>query len=304
MHKLFLFRGIYDINQLSHLSTDSNSLIPLIYPNNSPMRRELQACELLANFVLSSSDSASSTLLGILSDSLYARTSLTPSTIRKIICRNPGYDVYVFSPAQYNSRIFFDIWDQGEFWHQGIRTAAASAGLCNASTDIHDKRPNPKTWSFCNYWVANKEYFLKITTKLLEVEAITAANNMCYLPTFYKSQFHSDWNLNVKKDYILLPFLIERVVSWVLASMRPEQIYYWIDDRPSIEQVERVDYLKSLFKVPLLRYEEGVRQGINVNELDRCDFYEYLWRDYNQDLADKAIPGSHKRLKSFYRFKD
>lgn len=295
-HGVHLFRTVYDVRQL--ITCSDHDLDPLLYPNTKPERRELQAYEhiLSTNKV---SDLPELSVIGVFSDSFTSRTGLGGDYVKKAIAQYSDKDLFVFSAAQYNASIFYETWDQAEFWHEGIRLAAVSANLTRINSCQGRRQPS-YTWSYCNFWAARKPLFMRIIQRMLEVESILSKKGNAYLPTFWRSPFHDSWNAHNKVDYVLLPFIIERVLTSFLLELNPSDIYYWRDPRPLLQQVENVHGLADLLAVPIENHSKLHAEGFSFDTASRSEFYQLVWSGYDQYLADLVVPGSSSRLRTFF----
>ena len=113
---LFLFYGVYDTKQLL---VNDFKFIPCIFENKFPWKHEFQIYKAIYNLVSKSQENKES-IIGLFSSSLTERTGLNYQTVSKLI-NNNNADIFIFSPCQYNSLIFYNYWDQAEIIHEGIK---------------------------------------------------------------------------------------------------------------------------------------------------------------------------------------
>ena len=157
--KSFLFYGVYNPNQFLQ---NESFLIPCIFHNKDPWKREIQIYSSLHKLV-SNSESNKENIYGLFSTSIKERIPLNSNLISNLINDNQA-DIFVFSPAQYNFFIYYNYWDQAEVNHEGIIDQIKSIFSLK---DIFPKidifsRSSKEDFSYCNYWAAKENIFMKI----------------------------------------------------------------------------------------------------------------------------------------------
>ena len=283
---LFLFYGVYDTKQL--LINDLE-LIPCIFENKHPWKREFQIYKTIYNLVSKSQENENN-IIGLFSASFIERTGLNYQSVCKLIKENDA-DIFIFSPCQYNSLIFYNYWDQAEICHEGIRKEVKEIFSLNKSfptIDFQSRTPKDQ-FSFCNFWAAKSEYFIKIVKNMISLDDLMTENNLGLKETFHRSPFEYSFNKSYKKTYKLFPFIIERYLSSTLMDEGNKilpKVFYWNDNRSPIEQVEEIEDLRESLKGPISRakYYES-KKTIFEN---KRDFYEKVWLDEDFEKFDKV----------------
>ena len=283
---LFLFYGVYDTKQL--LINDLE-LIPCIFDNKHPWKREFQIYKAIYNLVSKSQENENN-IIGLFSASFIERTGLNYQSVCKLIKENDA-DIFIFSPCQYNSLIFYNYWDQAEICHEGIREEVKEIFSLNKNfptIDFQSRTPKGQ-FSFCNFWAAKSEYFIKIVKNMISLDDLMTENNLGLKETFHKSPFEYSFNKSYKKTYKLFPFIIERYLSSTLMDEGNKilpKVFYWNDNRSPIEQVEEIEDLRESLKGPISRakYYES-KKTIFKN---KRDFYEKVWLDEDFEKFDKV----------------
>ena len=283
---LYLFYGVYDTKQL--LINDLE-LIPCIFENKHPWKREFQIYKTIYNLVSKSQENENN-IIGLFSASFIERTGLNYQSVCKLIKENDA-DIFIFSPCQYNSLIFYNYWDQAEICHEGIRKEVKEIFSLNKSfptIDFQSRTPKEQ-FSFCNFWAAKSEYFIKIVENMISLDVHMTENNLGLKETFHRSPFEYSFNKSYKKTYKLFPFIIERYLSSTLMDEGNEilpKVFYWNDNRSPIEQVEEIEDLRESLKGPISRakYYES-KKTIFKN---KRDFYEKVWLDEDFEKFDKV----------------
>ena len=291
---LFLFYGVYDTKQL--LINDLE-LIPCIFENKYPWKHELQIYKAIYNLVLTSQKNEES-IIGLFSTSLTERTGLTYQSVSKLIRENNA-DIFIFSPCQYNSIIFYNYWDQAEMAHKGIREEVKKIFSLNENFPKPDfnSRTVKSRFSYCNFWAAKREFFLKIVKNMITLDEIMVKNKLGLQETTHTSPYIYKFNKSFKKNYKLFPFIIERYLSATLMDKNNKlnpKVFYWNDDRRILDQVEKIDGLLECIKGPLKR---GVEYKTKKKIFkDKTDFYKKIWLNEDLEKLEKTSPGFIERL--------
>ena len=295
---IFLFYGVYDTKQLL---INELELIPCIFENKYPWKHELQIYKTIYNLVLQSQENEDS-IIGLFSSSITERTGLTFQSVSKLIQENNA-DIFVFSPCQYNALIFYNYWDQAEIIHKGIREEVKQIFSLKKdlpTIDINSRTPE-KHFSYCNFWAAKRNFFLKIVKDMICLDKLMTENNLGLKQTFHKSQFVNSFNKSFKLNYKLYPFIIERYLSAHLIdneNHKNSKVFYWNDERMPLEQVEKIKDLKDCLKGPIKKgifYKSKKTKFKNKN-----DFYKKIWLNEDIENLEKICPGAGERFYSLY----
>tara|TARA_A100000164_G_scaffold183224_1_gene162759 strand:- start:537 stop:1445 length:909 start_codon:yes stop_codon:yes gene_type:complete len=291
---LFLFYGVYDTKQL--LINDLK-FIPCIFENKYPWKHEFQIYKTIYNLVLKSQENEES-IIGLFSSSLTERTGLNYQTVSKLINKSNA-DIFVFSPSQYNSLIFYNYWDQAEMCHEGIRKEVKQIFALNnelPKVDFHSRTITTQ-FSYCNFWAAKRDLFLKIVKDMICLDELMTENKLGLKETFHKSSFVKSFNKSFKKNYKLYPFIIERYLSSILMDKNKinPKVFYWKDNRRIIDQVEKTGNLMECLEGPIKR---GKLHKSNKTIFEnKKDFYKKIWLNEDIEKLDKFNPGAGERLK-------
>ena len=291
---IFLFYGVYDTKQL--LINDLE-LIPCIFENKYPWKHEFQIYKAIYNLVLNSQENKEN-IIGLFSSSLTERTGLTFQEVSKLIKDNDA-DIFVFSPCQYNALIFYNYWDQAEIIHKGIREEVKEIFSLKKGfpkIDTHS-RTSEKHFSYCNFWAAKRDFFLKIVKDMICLDKLMTANNLGLKETFHRSQFVNSFNKSFKLNYRLFPFIIERYLSANLMDMnnyKNAKVFYWDDKRMPIEQVEQIKDLQDCVRGPIIRANH--HKSTKTIFKNKNDFYKKIWFNEDIEKLDKICPGAKERF--------
>ena len=133
------------------------------------------------------------------------------SVIKDAIDNNHGYDVYIFNHARVQNALTVNVWEQGEYWHPGIKQVVHSAFVAGGyDTNVIDTIMTDSV-CYCSYFVATKTFWLEYIAFVNDIkeklEALTGDNAKIYHGS---ANYFRDSNLN------MFPFIIERLFSTFL----------------------------------------------------------------------------------------
>lgn len=296
---VLLFYGVYDLKQLFN---SDKSIIPFIFENKNPWKREIQIYKYLYRLILDSHNNENN-IFGLFSSSLSERTSLDSKLIKKLISKSDK-EIFLFSPSQYNFLIYYNYWDQAEVWHKGIIDETKKIfSLKNNLPNIETfSRTSDIEFSYCNYWAAKKSLFIKIVKNMMDLEKLMIENCLGDKETYWQSPIEEKFNAVFKKEYKLFPFILERYLSSILldrAKNFKEKIFYWKDNRHPLEQVEKIKGLKDVLKNPIIRGYDYCKKGKKFK--DKNEFYKKIWFEDDIEKLDKVIPGGGLRLRNLVK---
>jgi hypothetical protein len=111
--------------------------------------------------------------IGLFSYKFNKKALITGQDVKQFMYAHPGFDVYLFNPYPYESYIFHDIWEHGEYYHSGI-TELTQEALNKAGYDFNLKTMHrAKHLSLhCNFWVGTKQFwhdYLNFLTPLADI---------------------------------------------------------------------------------------------------------------------------------------
>jgi len=133
---------------------------------------------------------------------------------------NPNADVWIFNHARVQDAFTYNVWEQGEYFHKGIRevtTAALKAGGYDTTTL---EVVMTDATCYCSYFVATKAFWLDYIDFVKDVkkhlESLTGREAEIYHGS---ANYGRDPNLN------LFPFIVERLFSTFLHMNGKYKIY-------------------------------------------------------------------------------
>lgn len=262
-----LFIGIYDPAMEDLLG---EGFRPLFFENINQHRRELQIFEkMLADGI------DHSQFYGLFSTSYPKRVGLNHQTIMNVISDNPDHDIYLFSPAQYNKHLWFDIWDQAEAWHKGIKMVADNIFQDMGLMPTCNIGRCDQYLSYCNYWVAKGNIFEEIVRLMLKLENCAEKLGHSNKTTFWISPVKGGWKNEDKLDNRFIPFVIERLVTHLIMTSEKfdkSRIYSWEDPRKFSEQIENIP----LFNETAISVINSM-PPLGAKYDSKFDFYQSRW---------------------------
>jgi hypothetical protein len=151
-------------------------------------------------------------IAGLLSARFTEKTGFDGQSFVDFILRHPDHDVWFVNPYPYLFYLSFNIWEQGEFWHPGLRDRAeelfTAAGMPLSLREF--PRSSRQTLLFSNYWVGTTAFW----DRFMEFVA--------------RISIQADASARVRDDLIYigdkatyLPFIFERLFTTFLV-MHPE----------------------------------------------------------------------------------
>jgi len=135
--------------------------------------------------------------------------------------KNPNYDVYLFNHARIHDALTFNVWEQGELFHKGIRQVTALA-LKNSGYDANvlDAMMTDEVTCYCSYFVAKKEFWNEYLIFLKKIK-----NELENLPEKEKEIYNSSANYSRDANLNLFPFIVERLFSTFLMLNRKFKVH-------------------------------------------------------------------------------
>jgi hypothetical protein len=133
---------------------------------------------------------------------------------------NPEADVWIFNHARVQDAFMYNVWEQGEYFHKGIRNVTGTA-LHNGGYDTTALEVvMTDATCYCSYFIARKQFWLDYIAFVKDVkihlEALTGHEAEIYHGS---ANYSRDPNLN------MFPFIVERLFSTYLHMFRKYKIY-------------------------------------------------------------------------------
>lgn len=200
--KIDIYQIYYKHEQLKHLD------FPFIPFNNEGMKYPENFEYAVFFKVYEKTNWHETDLLGTVSWKFKSKTSKTAADFYKFIQENPGYDVYFVNPFPELS-LYENVWKQGDYYHKNL-TSITSRLLkqCGYSEQFLKIETPPNLTAYCNYWVANKEFWDQYM-EFIRPLWISIAND---------KEVELSADPNIKAPYA--PFIFERLFSTFLATKK------------------------------------------------------------------------------------
>lgn len=158
---------------------------------------------------------------------------------------NPNADVWVFNHARIQSALTYNVWEQGEYFHRGIREVVSAAFDAGGYDKNALEYVMTDSTCFCSYFVAKKSFWLDYIAFVKDIkeklEGLTGRQAELYHGS---ANYGRDPNLN------LFPFIVERLFSTFLHMNKKYKVY----SRPNDYSVY-YDQIKDFSKVIESLYE-------------------------------------------------
>ena len=141
------------------------------------------------------------------------------SEIKKSIDENPNFDVYIFNHARVQNALTVSVWEQGDYFHPGIKKIVHSAFVAGGyDTSVLNSVMTDAT-CYCSYFVATKKFWLEYLSFVNDIkqklEALTGEDAEIYHGS---ANYSRDPNLN------MFPFIVERLFSTFL-QLKEYKVY-------------------------------------------------------------------------------
>lgn len=202
-----VYQDVYDDYSAGLVSGDA---IPLVRSQNIEGLKEFQAFQLLTS--QGAPDKAD--YIGLFSVKFANKMRITVAEAKDFVASNPGYDVYLFNPYPYESYLFFNQWESGEFHHPGIKPLAQILFDKFELGDV-EKSPRMRTDEsvFCNYWIGTGAFFK---------EYVSIMERLAEVMLSRREEFLSNtWHMN-RIDTPYFTFILERMLGTILKQRQRE----------------------------------------------------------------------------------
>ncbi len=198
------------------------------YCNSDPMDREIN----IYRPIIEKNLHKDFDYCGIISNSFEEKVGLDLLSIKKIISEQES-DIYIFSPHQYEEKVWQNIWDQTFIFHEKSISLIQQT-LKKVNYPILTNKDLTKTpWCFSHFWFAKTEIFEDIAKDLILINKEMKKNllNQNKVPNYKAIATPSKGEL--KKNYILRPFAMERIVGYLIKKMieKNKKLYIYKDPR-------------------------------------------------------------------------
>lgn len=149
---------------------------------------------------------------GFLGPRWEAKLRYSAEDIVKEIEGNKTADVWVFNHARTVNALTYNVWEQGEYFHKGIRLVARTALEIAGydSTPLHAFMTEANT-GYCSYFVARKSFWNEYLYFLIKIKEALEK-----LPEDVKNIYESSANYSRDASLNMFPFIIERMFSTFL----------------------------------------------------------------------------------------
>lgn len=142
----------------------------------------------------------------------HEKLKVTSDVLFKEIENNPNHDVYLFNHARVQDALFFNVWEQGEYYHKGLKEIAKYIlEKLNYDSGVLDNMMESHTTCYCSYFVATRSFWKDYLDFLAKV-----TKELDNLPEEVYTLFNQSANYARDKNLNLFPFLVERLFSTFL----------------------------------------------------------------------------------------
>ena len=186
---------------------------------------------------------------GFLGPRWEAKLKYGADKIKYEIDSNPDNDVWIFNHARAVNALTYNVWEQGEFFHKGLRQVAEEAltiaGFNNSAINAFMTEYNT---CYCSYFVARKEFWEDYIDFLSRI--IVALDN---LSEETKEIYNSSANYARDNTLNMFPFLIERLFSTFLVLRHNKYKIHAMQYDYSVYQNQVGDFTRTLHSLNVLK---------------------------------------------------
>ena len=128
------------------------------------------------------------------------------------IVSNSGKEFYLFNHARIQSVVFLNVWEQGEYFHPGIKKIMRYVLDKNGyDYTVIDSIMTEKQMCFCSYFVATKKSWIEYMRFVDDIKHTLNA-----LPDELATIYHGSANYARDSSLGMFPFIVERLLSTYL----------------------------------------------------------------------------------------
>lgn len=136
------------------------------------------------------------------------------------IVANPSKEFYLFNHARIQSVIFLNVWEQGEYFHPGIKKIMRYVLDKNGyDYTVIDSIMTEKQMCFCSYFVTTKKAWLEYIRFVDDIKHTLNA-----LPDELATIYHGSANYTRDTSLGMFPFIVERLLSTYL-KLNPYNVH-------------------------------------------------------------------------------
>jgi len=253
-----------DIYQIFYKQAQLEFLSPLAKPYFNPINERSYLCEhSVFQDVYNSKKCFSNEYTGFVSWKFEQKSKIKMEAFLKFIEQNSGYDVYFINPLPWPAFFFRNIWIQGEKHHPGLLNLSQKIlNSINYKVDLQTVIFSNDISSFCNYWVANANFWNSFMSFLTPIYKILDEGSI-----FTESEKLNLWsNADLKYEYIPHhTFILERLFTTFL-YLHPKIKFkaFPITENNYLEKRYQ-EYSELFFIADNLK---RIYQGRNYNDID------------------------------------
>jgi len=204
--KTKIFQICFEKNQLNEV----NSLFTP-FDNTSNERPELREYHSFKR-ILNEGHTDDVDMWGVFGPRWNEKLKYSSKDIFEFIDNNPGHDVYIFNHARIVNAFTYNVWEQGEHWHPGIKEVSKYVlEKTFQRGDAIDVLMTDQTTCYCSYFVATKKFWINYINFL-----DTIKQELDNLPSELDKLYRGSANYGRDLTLNLFPFIIERMFSTYL----------------------------------------------------------------------------------------
>jgi hypothetical protein len=178
-----------------------------------------------------------------------AKLKYSAKDVGEAIDDNPSHDVWIFNHARVVNALTYNVWEQGEYFHKGLRRVAEEAfKIAGYDTSALNAFMTEHNTCYCSYFVARKEFWQDYIEFLNNI--LSALNE---LPEDVKAIYESSANYVRDSNLNMFPFLIERLFSTFLVLRHDKYKVHAMSPDYSVYSNQIGDFTRTLHSLNVLK---------------------------------------------------
>ena len=258
-----LYQICFEKHQLDQVKSP---MVP--FDNIENLRPELREYHSFKRII---DENNASKLYGVFGPRFQEKLRYDGQDIYDFIVANPDQKgVYIFNHARIQSVIFLNVWEQGEYFHPGIKKIMLYALDKNGyDHTVIDSIMTEKHMCFCSYFVTSdivwRDYMHFVETIKITLDRLPDELNVIY---------HGSANYSRDKSLGMFPFIVERLFSTYMKLFTFDNFGLNVYVRP-------YDYSLYTTASDFINYFQTLHRlkEASIDDSDSFDSWQYLRND-------------------------
>jgi hypothetical protein len=249
-----IYQNYFLKNQINRLD---KSFIPYFNTSSDPMLYEFGPISDLYE----SNKFKDADYIGLVSYKFNRKTRISGDDFKNFILQNPGYDVYFINPHPQLAYFYFNMWEQGEYWHSGLKEIASEVlNKLNLIKNVEQvPRQDHNSLCYSNFWVGNSKFWgkfgeiisklkqliyadKKLNQKLFEMTFHHNEYTSPFFPFFFERLFSTFILLNKDIKYLAYPYSKDEIINSCFFDDEKEYLLNIFEKKINFENLKKISY--------------------------------------------------------------